>query len=242
MPENKKKALITGASRGIGAAIARELSQRDYDLYLVAYKHGNELIRSAAELSTDIQCFVGDISDHEFVKKFFKDIADLDLLVNNAGISVTGLLQDTEDTDWHRINSVNLDSAFYTSRAAIPLFLKKTDSTVPGRIINISSVWGNVGASCEVAYSATKGALNAFTKALARELAPSGIPVNAIACGFIDTEMNSHLSDEEKAAVIEEIPAGRIGTPEEIASIVAAIAEMPSYMTGQIITVDGGWT
>ena len=242
MANTRKKALITGASRGIGAAITKELVQRNYDLYLVAYKHGDDLKRSASELDTDIQCFTGDISDPDFVKKIFEDITDLDLLVNNAGISVTGLLQDTEDTEWHRINSVNLDSAFYTSRAAIPLFLKKNDSTVPGRIINISSVWGNVGASCEVAYSATKGALNAFTKALARELAPSGIPVNAIACGFIDTEMNSHLSDEEKAAVIEEIPAGRIGTPEEIAAIVAAVAEMPSYMTGQIITVDGGWT
>ena len=242
MANTRKKALITGASRGIGAAITKELAQRNYDLYLVAYKHGDDLKRSASELDTDIQCFTGDISDPDFVKKIFEDITDLDLLVNNAGISVTGLLQDTEDTEWHRINSVNLDSAFYTSRAAIPLFLKKNDSTVPGRIINISSVWGNVGASCEVAYSATKGALNAFTKALARELAPSGIPVNAIACGFIDTEMNSHLSDEEKAAVIEEIPAGRIGTPEEIAAIVAAVAEMPSYMTGQIITVDGGWT
>ena len=120
--------------------------------------------------------------------------------------------------------------------------MKKNDNAVPGRIINISSVWGNIGASCEVAYSATKGALNSFTKALARELAPSGIPVNAIACGFIDTEMNCHLSDDEKNSVIEEIPAGRMGTPEEIAAMVASIAEMPPYMTGQIITVDGGWT
>ncbi len=238
----RKKALITGASRGIGAAIARELAKRDYELYLVAYKHGDQLKKLASELSTDVQCFVGDISDHGFVKEIFKDVTELDLLVNNAGISVTGLLQDTEDTDWHRINSVNLDSAFYTCKAAIPLFLKKNESAVPGRIINVSSVWGNVGASCEVAYSATKGALNSFTKALARELAPSGIPVNAIACGFIDTEMNSHLSNEEKAVVIEEIPAGRMGTPEEIAAIAASIAEMPAYMTGQIITVDGGWT
>ena len=155
---------------------------------------------------------------------------------------MTGIFQEMTENDWHRINSVNLDSVFFTCKAAVPLVLKKADASVPGRIINISSVWGNVGASCEVAYSATKGAMNAFTKALARELAPSGIPVNAIACGFIDTEMNNHLSDIEKNAVIEEIPAGRMGTPEEIASIVAAIAEMPSYMTGQIITVDGGWT
>jgi 3-oxoacyl-[acyl-carrier protein] reductase len=111
-----------------------------------------------------------------------------------------------------------------------------------GKIINISSVWGNVGASCEVAYSATKGAVNSLTKALAKEVAPSGIQVNAVACGAIDTEMNSHLSDDDKSALADEIPAGRFGTPAEIAHIVKQLTEAPSYLTGQIITVDGGWT
>ena len=239
---SRKTALVTGASRGIGRAIAAELSNRGYNLYLTGFQHSSELKEFADSLNTDTRIFIGDISDSAFVKNIFEQITDLDLLVNNAGISMTGLLQDMSDDDWLRINSVNTNAAFYTCRAAIPIFLKKTDNAVPGRIINISSVWGNIGASCEVAYSATKGALNSFTRALARELAPSGIPVNAIACGFIDTDMNSHLSDDERNAVIEEIPAGRMGTTEEIAAIVASFAEMPSYMTGQIITVDGGWT
>ena len=242
MSTNQKKALVTGASGGIGKSIVRELAMHDYELYLTAFRHGDELKRITQDLNTETHCYIGDISDSGFVDEIFDSIPDLDLLINNAGISMTGIFQDMSENDWRLINSVNLDSVFFTCKAAVPLFLKKTDASVHGRIINISSVWGNVGASCEVAYSATKGAMNAFTKALARELAPSGIPVNAIACGFIDTEMNNHLSDIEKNAVIEEIPAGRMGTPEEIASIVAAIAEMPAYMTGQIITVDGGWT
>ena len=242
MSTTHKKALVTGASGGIGKSIVMELAMHDYELYLTAFRHGDELKRITQNLNTETHCYIGDISDSGFVDEIFESIPDLDLLINNAGISMTGIFQEMTENDWHRINSVNLDSVFFTCKAAVPLFLKKADASVPGRIINISSVWGNVGASCEAAYSATKGAMNAFTKALARELAPSGIPVNAIACGFIDTEMNNHLSDIEKNAVIEEIPAGRMGTPEEIASIVAAIAEMPSYMTGQIITVDGGWT
>ena len=242
MSIKQKKALVTGASGGIGKAIAKELATQNYELYLTAFSHGDKLKNTASELDTKTHCFIGDISDSSFVEEIFSSIPDLDLLVNNAGISMTGIFQDMDEGDWRRINGVNIDSVFFTCKAAVPLFLRKTDTAIPGRIINISSVWGNVGASCEVAYSATKGALNSFTKALAKELAPSGIPVNAIACGFIDTEMNNHLSDIEKNAVIEEIPAGRMGTPKEIASIVAAIAEMPSYMTGQIITVDGGWT
>ena len=172
------------------------------------------------------------------VRELFEGIHDLDVLVNNAGISYIGLLQDMSDEEWNDVIGTNLSSAFYTSRCAIPLMLKKQY----GRILNISSVWGNVGASLEVAYSASKGGLNAFTKALARELAPSHIPVNAICCGYIDTLMNDHLSEEEKAAVLEQIPAGRFGTTEDIAKTVVQLLEATDYLTGQLITVDGGWT
>ena len=147
-------------------------------------------------------------------------------------------LQDMTDEDWKTTMGINLDSVFFCCREAIPLFLKNSC----GRIINISSVWGNVGASTEVAYSASKGGMNSLTKALAKELAPSGIAVNALACGFIDTKMNSHLSDEEKQAVIDEIPACRMCTVSEVADAVCLLAKMPVYMTGQIITIDGGWT
>ena len=147
------------------------------------------------------------------------------------------------DEEWDRILSVNLSSVFYTSRAAIPLFLKnrRSGEGVPGRILNISSVWGNVGASCEAAYSATKGGVNSLTRALAKELAPSGIPVNAIACGCVDTRMNAQLSAEEKAELSEEIPAGRFAQPSEIARAVLSLIHAPAYLTGQIVTVDGGW-
>ena len=143
-----------------------------------------------------------------------------------------------DDKIWHNVMSTNLDSVFYMSKFASEKMLKKHD----GKIINISSVWGNVGASLESAYSASKGAVNAFTKALAKELAPSNISVNAIACGIIDTEMNSHLTEDELAEIINEIPADRLGTPKEIGAMVLSIISSPKYMTGQIITVDGGWT
>ncbi len=133
---------------------------------------------------------------------------------------------------------VNLDSCFYTCREAIPLMLKRHS----GRIINISSVWGNAGASMEVAYSASKGGMNAFTRALAKELAPSNIQVNAIACGLLDTDMNRCLSQEEKEALIAEIPADRMGQASEAAQLALQLAQSPEYLTGQIITLDGGWT
>ena len=139
--------------------------------------------------------------------------------------------------DWHQVMHTNLDSCFYTSKLAIPYMLKNHS----GKIINVSSVWGNVGASMEVAYSASKGAVNSFTKALAKELAPSNIQVNAIACGIIDTQMNGHLSKEDLEALRDEIPADRIGTPAEVAQLILQTAQAPAYMTGQIITIDGGW-
>ena len=139
---------------------------------------------------------------------------------------------------WKNVINVNLNSCFLTCKAAIPSMLNRKK----GKIVNISSVWGNVGASMEVAYSASKGGINSFTKALAKELGPSNIQVNAVACGMIDTDMNSCFSDEDMEALIQEIPADRIGKPEEVAKLVYMICEGNDYLTGQIITLDGGWT
>ena len=166
-----------------------------------------------------------------------EEFGGVDIVINNAGISHIGLLSDMSAEDWHRIIDVNLSSVFYTSKLAIPYMV----SNKRGKIINISSVWGNIGASCEVAYSASKGGMNSFTKALAKELAPSNIQVNAIACGCIDTEMNRCFSEEERQDLIDEIPAGRFGTPEEVADLAYSLATEHEYLTGQIISFDGGW-
>ena len=184
---------------------------------------------------------VGNIGDHKYVEQLFQEIQSkfggLDVVVNNAGISHIGLLSDMTFEDWQNLMNINLSSVFYTSKLAIPYMLSKQQ----GKIINISSVWGNVGASCEVAYSASKGGMNSFTKALAKELAPSNIQVNAIACGCIDTEMNHCFSEEERQELANEIPAGRFGKPEEVAELVYSLANEHNYLTGQIITFDGGW-
>lgn len=237
-----KKALITGASRGIGRAIANQLAREGYDLYLTCLRSIDSLQEFSSRLEADcgISCipFQGDMGDWESVSRLFSRIDRLDVLVNNAGISHIGLLQDMHPDEWRRIMATNLDSCFYTCRLAIPLMLRAGS----GRILNISSVWGSVGASMETAYSASKGAVNSFTRALARELAPSGIPVNAIACGVIDTDMNRCFSEEEMQEIIREIPADRLGSPRETAELASRILQSPTYMTGQIITLDGGWT
>ncbi|MCR5338538.1 MAG: SDR family NAD(P)-dependent oxidoreductase [Lachnospiraceae bacterium] len=236
-----KYAFITGASRGIGEAIARNLAASGYNLYLACHSSSQRLTALANELAGhhNIECtsFTGDIGDVHFVEECFSQIPDLDILINNAGISYVGLLSDMDVDDWDTVIRTNLSACFYTSRMAIPLMLKKH----AGQIINISSVWGNVGASMEVAYSASKGGLNSFTRALAKELAPSNIQVNAIACGVIDTDMNKHLSMADLEILKGEIPADRIGTTLEVAKMVHHIIEAPSYLTGQIITLDGGW-
>lgn len=237
-----KYALITGASRGIGKSIADIMASDGYDLYLSCIHSKDKLYAYASVLSEQygISCtpFIGDMGCEDDVKKMFDTIPELDVLINNAGLSYVGLLSEMSTTDWQRIMSTNLDSLFYTCRLAIPLMLQKHS----GKIINISSVWGNVGASMEVAYSASKGAVNSFTKALAKELAPSHIQVNAIACGVIDTDMNSCFSAEEMEALRKEIPCDRIGQPSEAAQMVRNLLNAPDYLTGQIITLDGGWT
>lgn len=171
------------------------------------------------------------------VERIFQQIPSLSVLVNNAGISYIGLLHEMTTADWQNIMRTNLDAVFYTSRLAIPLMLHDH----AGKIINISSVWGNVGASMETAYSASKGGVNSFTKALAKELAPSGIQVNAIACGMIDTDMNQCFTDEDIEALRQEIPADRIGQSAEVAEMVVSLLHAPDYLTGQVIGLDGGW-
>lgn len=235
-----RTALITGASRGIGEAIARKFAAAGYDLVLTCLNNMERMDSIAKELKTkyqvSVRCYQGDMGDEEFVAGIFDTIDGVDILVNNAGISYVGLLQDMSAEDWHRVMSTNLDSIFYTSSRAIKLMLRNHE----GRIINISSMWGNVGASTEVAYSASKGGVNAFTKALAKELAPSNIQVNAIACGVIDTDMNSRLSEEEREELAEQIPCGRYGLAEEVAELAYMLTKAPAYLTGQIITLDGG--
>ena len=236
-----KTALVTGASRGIGRAIAETLAGAGYRLYLTCRRSEEGLTRLSHRLSETYHVattpFLADMGDIEAVNHVFSQIDDLTLLVNNAGISHIGLLHEMTPEEWQAVMDVNLNALFYTCRLAIPLMLKRH----AGRIINISSVWGNVGASTEVAYSASKGGVNAFTKALAKELAPSGIQVNAIACGVIDTEMNNTFSEEDLETLRAEIPADRIGQPCEVAQLLLSLAEAPDYLTGQIITLDGGW-
>lgn len=237
-----KTALITGASRGIGKAIAKEFATQGYDLYLTCISSIKLLKEYALELEQahGIRCLAiqADMGHYDDVAKVFERIPTLDVLINNAGISYVGLVSDMTPDEWHKVMHTNLDACFYTSKLAIPLMLKSHS----GRIINISSVWGNVGASMEVAYSASKGGVNTFTKALAKELAPSNIQVNAIACGLIDTDMNKCFSPEDLEAVTEEIPADRMGNPDEIAKLAYQLATAPTYLTGQILTIDGGWT
>ena len=238
---SEKYALITGASRGIGEAIARRFAREGYHLYLTCSNSYNALLTLSKELSqaynVPCQAFQTDMGDFAQVEELFSHIPTLDVLVNNAGIAHMGLLMDMSREDWQHIMDVNLNSCFYTAKFSIPLFLQKHS----GCILNISSVWGNVGAAAEVAYSTSKAGVNGFTKALAKELPPSHMTVNAIACGVIDTSMNQCFSPGEIQELIDEIPADRLGKASEIAEIALQLVNTPDYMTGQIITVDGGW-
>ncbi|MBR4965904.1 MAG: SDR family NAD(P)-dependent oxidoreductase [Lachnospiraceae bacterium] len=233
--------LITGASRGIGAHIAEALAQKKYNLILTCRNSYEALTERAAYLSETYQVRViakcCNMGDPISVKSLFQEIPNPEIIINNAGISYVGLLQDMEPAEWNEVLSVNLSSAFYTAKYGLSHMIANGH----GRILNISSVWGNTGASMEVAYSASKGGLNTFTKALAKEVAPSGIAVNALSCGYVDTAMNSCFSPEELNALCEEIPLGRPASPEEVAQAALHILEMPVYFTGQIVTIDGAW-
>lgn len=233
-----KTALITGASRGIGRNIAKTLSAAGYHVFAVAKTSQDALL----SLQNEIGCtpILADVSDPDQVSSLYNTIHQhcnhIDVLVNNAGISHIGLLQDMSVEEWDRVINTNLRSAFLCCKHALPSMISRQN----GCIINISSMWGERGASCEVAYSASKGGLNAFTKALAQEVAPSGIRVNAIACGAIDTDMNRFLSSDERAELESGIGLGRFGTPQEVADLVLYLAgDKSTYLTGQVITLDG---
>lgn len=241
---SKKTVLVTGASRGIGKAIAVKFAKKGYNVAISCLHSKDRLMQTKRELeSYQVSClpFLGDMGDLDQCSAMFsqirKQFGPLDVLVSNAGISYIGLLQDMPPEAWDKIIKTNLTSVFNCCRLAIPGMVERKQ----GKIINISSVWGVVGASCEVAYSATKGGINAFTKALAKELAPSNIQVNAVACGAIDTEMNQFLEEDELISLIDEIPSGRLGKAEEVADLVYHLGYKNSYLTGQIIGLDGGW-
>lgn len=240
----KKVVLVTGASRGIGKAVAVKFAKKGYNVIINCAHREQELLQAKKEIEGyQVSCtaFLGDMGDMTACQRLFemirKQYGTLDVLVNNAGIDYIGLLQDMSCEDWDRILRTNLTSVFNCCKLAIPVML----AAEAGKIINISSVWGNVGASCEVAYSATKGGINAFTKALAKELAPSNIQVNAVACGAIDTEMNRWMEEDELINLVDEIPAGRLGSAEEIADFVYHLGYKGTYLTGQVIGMDGGW-
>lgn len=228
-----KTVLVTGGTRGIGKAIAAAFLKKGYRVCVTYSQDENSAALAKAE---GLEVFRVDSRDEQAVVELFERLKRVDILVNNAGISLVKQIQDTTKADWENLLSVNLTGAFLCSREAA----KKMISQQSGLIINISSIWGEVGGSCETAYSASKGALIAFTKALAKELAPSKIRVNCISPGVIKTQMNACFSEEDMRALEEEIPVGRVGLPEEISSA-AVFLEENEYVTGIDLPVNGGF-
>ena len=239
-----KVAIITGASRGIGRAIAVELGKEGASVVINYSKDeegANETLEVLRELGVVAYAIKRDVSSfegaEEIINKALEHFGKIDIVVNNAARSTLGLFMDATREDIEGLISTNLLGAMYLTKLAIPHMLGKG-----GAVLNISSMWGEVGASCEVLYSTSKGGLNLFTKALAKEMAPSNIRVNAIAPGVIDTKMNSFLSQEEREELENEIPVGRFGLPEEIGkTAVFLCSDDSSYITGQILRVDGGY-
>ncbi|GGG80328.1 elongation factor P 5-aminopentanone reductase [Paenibacillus radicis (ex Gao et al. 2016)] len=237
--------LVTGGSRGIGAAIAQRFAAEGANIvihYLESHEAANQTARACMRLGANVMTITADLRSKEQLLRM-RDKLEAngmlpDILVNNGGISHYGMLMDVTEQEWDDVMSVNLKGMFLCSQ----IFMSSMIANRYGRIINVSSVWGMSGASCEVLYSTTKGGMNAFTKALAKELAPTGITVNAVAPGAVDTMMMDGFDAEEKAALEQEIPLGRFGQPDEIASLVYFLA-LPesSYITGQIISPNGGW-
>ena len=245
MVENQEKniqtkiAIVTGASRGIGAEIVKTLSKNNY-IVVLNYNKSKDLAEKISNEFENVYTFKADVSKYEEVKNLIDFTIDkfgkIDLLVNNAGIDLIKPINDTSLEDFDNVLKTNLYSAFYTSKEASKYMINQKS----GHIINISSIWGLIGASCEMAYSVSKAGLDAMTKSLAKELGLSNIRVNSIAPGIIETEMNSFLSEDEKQDLYKEIPLGKMGTTNEVASCVLFLENNP-YITGQILQVNGGW-
>ena len=240
----RKTAFITGSTRGIGLATARHFAAAGFGVAIngIDEERLAKAESKLAEVSSNILAVQGDMSDYATVQAAFGMIEQrfggVDVLVNNAAVSHIGLFTDLTPAEWQRLIDVNVNAMLNCAHLALPRMV----SNKRGCIVNISSIWGERGASCEVVYSATKGTVNSFTKALAKEVAPSQIRVNAVACGVIDTDMNAFMTAEEKLALAEQIGLSRFGTPEEIADIVLFLSsEKASYITGQVITADGGF-
>lgn len=239
-----KYALITGASGGIGAATARAFAQAGYGVAIHAHRSVDKLHALAQELSNlsvPVLEVCADLSDPVQTKNMVDNVLEkfcqLDILICCSGLSHVGLVTDIDPQQWKTLFGVNVDGMHYCCQAVLPHMVHRKE----GCILTVSSMWGQVGASCEVAYSATKGAVIAYTKALAQEVGPSNIRVNCIAPGVIATEMNAHLSAEDLDALAEETPLGRIGTPEECASCALFLAsDGASFVTGQVLAPNGG--
>ena len=241
----KQTALVTGSSRGIGRAIAVELARDGWAVcvnYLEHREAAEDLVRLLRAEGWEAIAVRADVSDRDAVEAMVRtaqaELGPIELLVNNAGISYQGLFQDTSNEIWDRTLAVNLTGARNAAQAVLPHML----SEKRGCIVNISSMWGLRGASCEVAYACSKAAIIGLTRSLALELAPSGIRVNCVAPGCIETDMVRVLGEETRAMLVEETPLGRLGTPEDIAHAVAFFAsEKASFLTGQVLTADGGF-
>ena len=226
--------VVTGGSRGIGAAAVRLFAARGHRVYFL-YEKNHEAAKTVA-METGAQAICCDVADGEAVKAAFVKIPEVDILICNAGICQYGLMSMTGETEWDRIFAVNVKGIFHCVNAAMPAFLKKQ----AGCVITVSSMWGQVGASCEAAYSATKGAVIALTKALAKELGPSGIRVNCVAPGVILTDMCATVDPEILKEMAEESPVGRNGTPEDVAKAMEYLTSA-EFVTGQVVPVNGGY-
>jgi len=228
-----KKALVTGASRGIGRACALALKEAGYDIF-INYNHSQTQAEALAK-ELGAAAVQADVSDPDAVASMAEQTGDVDLLVCNAGISLIKMFCDTTAEDWNRILNTNLLGAVNCIRAYLPGMVHRKS----GSIVTVSSMWGQTGASCEVAYSASKAAVIGLTRSLAKELGPSGIRVNCVAPGVIATEMNAELSEDTLDQLKEETPLGVIGRPEDVAKAVCYLAQAP-FVTGQILGVNGG--
>ena len=226
--------VITGGSRGIGAAAVELFASKGHRVCFLYEK--NHAAAQAVVEKTGATAICCDVANGQAVKKAFETIGDVDVLICNAGIVSYGLMQDLDSQQWDRIFDVNVKGVYNCVNAAMPAFLRKH----AGCVITVSSMWGQVGASCEAAYSATKGAVIALTKALAKELGPSGIRVNCVAPGVIETDMCANVDPEILAEMAEETPAGRNGTPMDVAKAMEYLAEA-EFITGQILPVNGGY-